>query len=85
MKLKSYILRNKCSIEHCNLHLKNGKELHNLWDMINQPISEKLTMKMNNKYNNLNKKLNKLNTLKSQNKLSKHTQTNTQRCTHTFF
>jgi hypothetical protein len=60
-----------------NLHLKNSKEWGNLWDIINQNITNKIDMKMNKKYNTLNNKLSKLREFKDRthttNNQNKHT------------
>jgi hypothetical protein len=62
------------------LHIQNGKECGNLWDLINKNISNKLEIKINIKYRNINNKIKKL---KEQQKTC--TQNTDKQTTHTFY
>jgi hypothetical protein len=64
-----------------NFHLKIGKEWGQLWDIINQNITNKLDKKMNKKYmsNTLNNKIMKLREHKH------HTYTTTNENKHAFY
>jgi hypothetical protein len=62
-----------------HLHIQNGKQWGNLWNLISQNITDKLDIKMNINYKDINNKIRKVEEQKI------YMQTTGKRTNHTFY